>query len=270
MPHPQPTLEQIDLNFLTTCLKEAGALVLHRRGRFQAVIKQDNTPVTEFDRLVEDFLVSRILTRYPEHTILSEETGLHNQTRQTGTPRDGFSWVIDPIDGTRSFASGLPIWGVSIGVLYGGTPVAGGLYLPVTGELYSGTTRQAFYNERPLSPIRLPEFDDRLNFLAVPSDFHLDFETSFPRIRSMGSTAAHLAYVLTGAAVGMLTSAAGLWDIAGLLPALQAVGAEMRYLSGQSFEPALLAGGQKLSQPVVASHPDFMPVLQANIRRKSS
>ena len=235
MPYAPSEPPEIDLDFLTTCLKEAGKLVLGRRGRFQAAIKEDHTPVTEFDRQVEDFLVPRILERYPNHAILSEETGLQNQAGRDDAAAGGYRWVIDPIDGTRSFASGLPIWGVSIGVLYDNQPLAGGLYLPVTGEIYFGTCRQAFYNDQPLAPIRVPDFNSVLNFLAVPSDFHLEFETDFPRIRSMGSTAAHLAYVLTGAAAGMMTSKASLWDIAGLLPALQAVGAEMRYLDGDPF-----------------------------------
>src|SRR5512138_127164 len=127
--------DDIDLGFLRACLKEAGQIALARRGLVSASIKADRSPVTEADHQVEDFLIARIGERYPEHQVLSEESGLHPSAAR-------ITWVIDPIDGTRSFASGLPIWGVSIGILAAGKPLAGGLYLPVTNEMYWGTVTQ--------------------------------------------------------------------------------------------------------------------------------
>lgn len=249
----------IDLTFLQTILKEGGQLALGQRGQMVASVKEDHSPVTEVDRQVEDFLVERILTRYPGHSILTEETG----ARSSGGE---FAWVIDPIDGTRAFASGLPVWGVSIGVMRANEPYAGGLYLPVTGEMYWGTTGQAFYNDRPLPKIRSVDPDSPLVFLAVPSEFHLHFEITFPRVRSMGSTAAHLAYVATGAAVGVLSKSFSLWDIAGLLPVLTATGIQTATLSGKTFRPADLMDGRKAREPFIAAHPGIMDTLRSAIR----
>ncbi len=153
-----------------------------------------------------------------------------------------FAWAIDPIDGTRAFASGLPVWGISAGVLRHGQPWAGGFYLPVTGEMYWGSVAepgQAWYNQRRIPRLAPPDPDSMLTFLAVPSDFHHHFEVGTPRIRSMGSTAAHLAYVATGAALGMLTSKTNLWDIAGVLPLALAVGVELATCRGVHFRPAI-------------------------------
>ncbi len=98
-------------------------------------LKADRSPVTAVDRQVEALLIERIQARYPEHLILSEESGLHPALQGT-LGETGFAWALDPIDGTRAFASGLPVWGISAGVLRGGLPYAGGFFLPVTGELY--------------------------------------------------------------------------------------------------------------------------------------
>ncbi len=261
MAEPNVDIE-IDLDFLRALLHEAGQMALGQWGRATAMVKADHTPVTEVDRQVEDFLIGRINARYPEHTILSEESGLHPS-------EEAYTWVLDPVDGTRSFASGLPIWGVSIGVLRRSEPVVGGFYMPVTGEMYWGTRQQAFYNERPLAPVERADPDSILTFLGVPSNFHLHFTISYPRVRSLGSTAAQLAYVATGAAVGSLNRAAHLWDIAGLLPVLAATNIVMVTLAGKPFRPADIMDGKKLPEPVLAAHPSVVEGLLEKIKVKS-
>lgn len=257
---------EIDLNFLRYCLEKAGAQALEAHGPLSIVMtervtmKADHSPVTAIDREVEEWLAKQVAARYPNHRILSEESGLM-------LSGETFTWVIDPIDGTRAFASGLPIWGVSIGILHDQEPYAGGLYLPMTDEMYWGTTSQAFYNEQQLAPIREIDLDSPLAFLAVPSDFHHHFQITYPRIRSLGSTAAHLAYVATGAAVGALVHPFSLWDLAGVLPILRALGIAAETLSGEVFRPADLLRGQKADQPFLAAHPDVIQTLRAGIRR---
>lgn len=251
---------EIDLEFLRACLKDAGALALGQRGLMKAEIKPDHSPVTATDRQVEDFLIAQISARYPAHAILSEESG------QRGPTASSFVWVIDPIDGTRSFAGGLPIWGVSIGILREGEPYAGGFYLPVTQELYWGTSRQAFYNDLPLPRLASIDPDNIMAFLAVQSDAHLHFRITYPRIRSMGSTAAHLAYAVTGVAVGVLVHHIGLWDIAGLLPSLTATGIVVETLSGRPFSPREMLDGRIGAEPLLAAHPSLISSLREAIQ----
>ncbi len=253
---------EIDFDFLRALLLEAGQMALGQWGQVTATVKADHSPVTAVDRQVENFLIERINARYPDHSILSEESGLHPS-------EETYTWVLDPVDGTRSFASGLPVWGVSIGVMRQSEPVVGGLYLPVTRELYWGTREQAFYNDRALPPVEEVDPDSILTFLGVPSSFHLHFTTTFPRIRSMGSTAAQLAYVATGAAVGALNSAAHLWDIAGMLPALAATGIALVTLRGKPFRPADILDGKKLPESVLAAHPSVVHMLLEEIEVKS-
>jgi len=261
--------QEIDLDFIRACLREAGELALalrevRERGQMAFALKADRTPVTAVDRQVEKLLIERIQARYPDHLILSEESGLHPGNTQAGESE--YAWALDPIDGTRAFASGLPVWGISAGVLRNGRPYAGSFYLPMTGELYSGTTEAAWYNRQRLPRLEGVDPFSPLAFLAVPSEFHLQFKVTAPRIRSMGSTAAHLAYVASGAAAGMLTRSTSLWDIAGVLPLAQAAGVELRYLSGRPFDPAELLGGESIHEPLLASHPAVFEVLRGWIQ----
>lgn len=88
-------------------------------------------PVTEADRLVEQLLRHEIEQRYPHHGIVGEEFGVKDG-------HDSHSWIIDPIDGTRAFIVGQPMWGTLVGLLDGGRPVAGWMHIPTLDETYLG------------------------------------------------------------------------------------------------------------------------------------
>lgn len=92
-------------------------------------LKEDRSPVTEADRAVEEYLRNRIHESYPGHAILGEEFGREGAA---GTP----VWVVDPIDGTRSFISGWPIWGTLIALVEGNEPRLGVIHVPATGETW--------------------------------------------------------------------------------------------------------------------------------------
>jgi len=87
--------------------------------------------VTEVDKACEAYLVKEISRKYPDHTIIGEETGKHIHEGAE------WEWVVDPLDGTNSYSQGLPIFCVSIGVRYKGAPVVGVVYAPYLDELYT-------------------------------------------------------------------------------------------------------------------------------------
>lgn len=112
---------------------EAGAIAReHFRSPMRVEDKLDGAgfdPVTEADRGIETFLRDTLGAAFPDHQIVGEEQG---------TTGDGpVSWVIDPIDGTRSFISGMPTWGTLIGLVIDGRPVAGIMHQPVTAETWT-------------------------------------------------------------------------------------------------------------------------------------
>jgi len=88
-------------------------------------------PVTEADRGIEDLLRAELSRRYPDHQITGEERG-------TSGPGGRYRWMIDPIDGTKAFVSGVPLWGTLLGLVDDGVPVAGWLHQPYLGETFSG------------------------------------------------------------------------------------------------------------------------------------
>lgn len=253
----------IDLELIKAWLKQAGEIALARRDNLDTNLKKDGTPVTTADHDVETFLIERISGHYPHHRIITEEGGIY--------AGDGeFVWVIDPIDGTRAYASGLPIWGISIGVLRRSQPYLGTFYLPALGELYWGSSRGAFCNSRPLARQAGLSFDNPLAFMAVPSNAHRVYHINFPRLRSLGSVAAHLIYVARGAALGAVTRRIKIWDIAGVLPILDQTGSVLSYLSGRPFQAAELLDGQLTPEPlVVAAHAGLLEPVRACFQPKS-
>src|SRR5690242_14449729 len=95
-------------------------------------------PVTEADRAAESIMRRMIEESFPAHGIIGEEFGAKNETAE-------YVWVLDPIDGTKSFISGLPVWGTLIALLRSGEPVYGMMNQPFTRERFSGDGGRAHY-----------------------------------------------------------------------------------------------------------------------------
>lgn len=106
--------------------------------------KADDSPVTVADKLTEEFIRARIEKRYPDHAIVGEEFGV---TEGAGA---SIRWYIDPIDGTKSFIRGVPLYAVLLGVEVDGIPSVGAAYYPGTDELLvAGTGEGCTWNGRP-------------------------------------------------------------------------------------------------------------------------
>jgi myo-inositol-1(or 4)-monophosphatase len=256
-----PTQTYIDLDLIRRWVIDAGRIALLQTADRSVDLKSDHTPVTKIDRQVEAFLLDQIDRHYPGHGVLAEE----------GSSRTGsdFTWIIDPIDGTRSFASGLPIWGISVGVFYLGEPYAGVFYMPVTGDLFWGTREQAFHNDQPLVPQETVDLDSPLAYITVPSSFHRYFDISFRRVRSLGSATAHLAYVAFGSATATLTRHIRIWDLASVLPYLGIARTRLVYLNGETFQPQDLLHGEMAAQPLVAAHESILDEILSTIKMKA-
>lgn len=121
--------------------KEAGALTLRyfQRDNYEVERKSDASPVTIADRSAEQLLRERIAAAFRADGILGEEFG-----RTDGT--SGFTWILDPIDGTKSFISGVPLYGTLIGVEHEGRCLAGLVYVPALDEgVYASAGQGAWH-----------------------------------------------------------------------------------------------------------------------------
>ncbi len=106
---------------------------LYFRSKFKVDQKVDGSPVTIADREVESSLRSLIHSTYPNHGIIGEEIGSENLNAS-------YVWVIDPIDGTKAFISGLPLFGTLIALTYRGRAILGVIDQPITGERWIGAS----------------------------------------------------------------------------------------------------------------------------------
>jgi myo-inositol-1(or 4)-monophosphatase len=157
---------------------EARGLALrYFRTRLDVIDKADESPVTIADREVEAAMRKRIGERYPDHGILGEEHG------RAATDAE-FVWVLDPIDGTRSFISGSPLWGVLIALLWRGRPVLGLIDVPVTGERWFGIAGQGTsLNGVAARASGVTALADACLYSTSPDIFDADGWERFERVR---------------------------------------------------------------------------------------
>lgn len=124
------------LDFTIETAWQAGRLTLgYFQTNLQPDFKADESPVTIADREAEKLIRSRIEKRYPGHAIIGEEFG-----GQENTSGSSHRWLIDPIDGTRAFVRGVPLYGVLIGLEIEGQSQVGVAYFPALGEMVAAAT----------------------------------------------------------------------------------------------------------------------------------
>lgn len=252
----------VDIDQIIAWSAKAGEMALARFRHVGPMTKDGGELVTLADREIETFLIDQIRATYPQDRIIGEEWGTQGGSNSR-------LWAIDPIDGTRSFISGLPVWGISLGVIQAGQPDYGVLYLPVPQECYTvEPVGPARLNREPL-PMLQPQPWDRNALLCVPSDAHRRYDLNFGGItRSLGSTAAHIAYVARGTAVGALIRAVHIWDIAAALAILYRVGGGAWYLDGTPVQFASLCTHDATTKPFIAAHPTDRDALLGCIRTR--
>lgn len=129
--------------FLLELAEHSGAFIRPYFGRpgLAVEMKADDTPVTAADRGAEELMRAMIQRKFPDHGVIGEEFG----SEKAGAD---FVWVLDPVDGTKSFAAGCPLFGTLIALLHQGQPVLGAIHQPVLGQLLVGDGRNATLNGR--------------------------------------------------------------------------------------------------------------------------
>ncbi|ACL23502.1 inositol monophosphatase family protein [Chloroflexus aggregans] len=255
---------EIDVALVRVWAQRAGELLLH--SYFNRVIperKLDTSVVTMADRAIEDWLREQILAHYPHHGVIGEERG------PIGLERE-YVWVIDPIDGTSSFVAGLPMWAVSIGVLWRGEPLIGVIYLPVLRDCYWAIAGEAaFWNDTPIH-VAPPEPPSPNDWIAIPSTFHRAYTIHYPgKVRVLGSVAADCCYVARGKAQAAIIGRAKVWDVAAGWVIVQAAGGVVCPLEGTLPDWSTLLHTVRLPTPVVIGHAEQVQRVCAWVRRIS-
>jgi len=221
--------------FAEDLLRESGELILHYFGKpLHVRLKADRSPVTVADRDAEALLRARIQARYPGHQVLGEEQGT------SGAENAHLQWVLDPIDGTKAFVRGVPLFGTLIGLLERGRPILGAIHLPATGELLLGAQgRPTRLNGEPVHVSDVTELERAAVMLTCPdSIFETGHGAAFHALRARaelvrgwGDCYGHF-LVATGRAEVMLDPVMNLWDIAALKPCVEGAGGRLTDFAG--------------------------------------
>ncbi|HEY9641827.1 MAG TPA: inositol monophosphatase family protein [Coleofasciculaceae cyanobacterium] len=213
------------VEFAEATTARVGAHLLKDFGQAQAVEKADGSLVTRSDRWADEALRQAIAQAFPKHGVLSEEA-------EHIFPANDWCWIIDPIDGTTNFTRGIPIWGISLGLLYQGTPIFGHVYLPPLGQAFHGfwpgnsgvaCPTGAFLNHRPIhTSVDQPDGNQFFNVCARSTAV---LQKPVPcKIRMLGVATYNLLMVAAGVALGGVEATPKIWDIAAVWAIVQAAG----------------------------------------------
>ena len=217
-------------------VRGAGLILDKYRGAPLEVVYKDKhkrDPVTAADRECQEYLAEAVSRNYPDHGFLGEEDG---EPDEKTVPN--FVWVVDPLDGTKNFIGGLPIYACSIGVLYQGAPIVGAIYIPWPGEggglvMHARKGGGAFVGSERVSVFGGNKPDGH-GLVALPAPLVVTLRASKPlrekvgEVRVTGSIAYELAMTASGVLEYMVTTGPRLWDIAGgVVLVMEAGGAVM-------------------------------------------
>ncbi|WIA15857.1 hypothetical protein OEZ85_012611 [Tetradesmus obliquus] len=190
--------QQPHLQFLQLAhdLADAAGLITTRyfRTKLNVDSKSDASPVTIADRQAEEAMRKLIAAAYPSHAVFGEEAGLTLGSSSSSSSGDGSNsssssgddwlWVLDPIDGTKSFITGKPLFGTLIALLHNGTPVLGVIDQPVTRERWVGLAgQQSSLNGRPISARACGDISNAYMYSTTPHMFAGATEQAFHRVR---------------------------------------------------------------------------------------
>jgi histidinol phosphatase-like enzyme (inositol monophosphatase family) len=193
--------------------------------------KADNTPVTLADREAEQVIRERIARSFPSHSIIGEEQG-----ETSGD--SAYRWIIDPIDGTKTFIHGVPFYGVLVGVEVAGAPAVGAVYLPAFDEMVAAATDLGCsWNGRPAQVSGVATLAEA-TLLTTSVTSCMRRSDAYERLaaqtklqRTWGDCYGYV-LVATGRAEIMLDPAMNPWDCAPLLPILQEAGGHFTTWAG--------------------------------------
>ena len=211
------------LNVAVKAARAAGALINRAALDVEAVrvsLKQTNDFVTEVDQAAESAIIEMLLTAYPDHGILAEESGSEH-----GAADSEFVWIIDPLDGTTNFIHGFPFYCVSIALAVRGKVEQAVVYDPSRNDIYSASKgRGAYVNDRRLrvgKRTRLQECLISTGFPYRPGDKLKPYLAMLGEVMSQcvgvrrpGAAALDLAYVAAGMTDGFFETGLKPWDVA--------------------------------------------------------
>ncbi len=252
------------LLFMQNLSQEAGKIALHYfdHGKFSLEYKGDQSPVTQADTEIEQMLRSKIQENFPNHSILGEEYGY------MGDHDADYCWVVDPIDGTKNFAAGIPCFATLIALCHKGIPVLGCISAPALHKIWTGGKEQiARCNGKPISSSKKTIIAESWFSYTAPSMFSKE---QMEKIQMISTQAAVSIYGNDAIAFG-LTAEGRLdlvienqlkpWDFCTIAPVIEAAGGCVVNAQGEPLQMdsdgfVIAAGSKELAlsaQAIISS-----------------
>ncbi|MGL5035815.1 MAG: inositol monophosphatase family protein [Microcystaceae cyanobacterium] len=226
------------LDFCQTTTTAIASELVTKFAKISATRKADGTLVTQADQWTDQEIRDRLAQHFPSHGVLTEET-------EHIFPATDWCWIIDPIDGTTNFTRGIPVWGISIGLLYQGTPVFGFLHFPSLNQSFwgywladSGLTGPtgAYLNGEPIHTS--PDQPSQNHIFSLCARNTEIMSKPFPcKFRLLGVASYNIVLVAAGTVLGGAEKTPKIWDIAGAWPILHAAGGSFLSLSEKPIFP---------------------------------
>ena len=234
--HPVQTIRERVEEAKAAVLAQVNLLQEHF-GRAETRWKSDGTRVTAVDLAISANLVEWLSRRFPEDQFFSEEL---TEAVAPIPVTSRYAWVLDPIDGTNNYAMGIAHCAISLALLEDGMPVYGVIYDLSRHTLMHGGPGVGVFDGDRAAAVRTAELTAQsLIGFHAPSDRrfsgHVLDVAARAKLRALGSSTLHLAYVAVGILDGTVDHNVKVWDIAAAVPMVEAGGGCVRYLNGPVF-----------------------------------
>ncbi len=270
-----------DLRFAVDLARSAGAIVRRHFGQVERLTKTHSMTtdeaVTEGDRATQRHIITALRERFPNDGLIGEESDSGDGITFESTDPNGRHWVIDPIDGTNNYVSGLGAFAVCIGLMDKGRPVLGVVYDVSRDWAYFGAKGEgAWLGNKRIEAVKKPMGDSSIVMLTSNL---LDKNNNCPpyavrwlaqtnwKIRMLGSAALEAVQVAAGVASGAITVNGKLWDCVAPAAIVLEAGGVVTDLNGGEIFPFDLKNYTGAKVPYLAAGPAAHAELLGEIRR---
>ena len=215
-------------DFIALLAEESARIILqyYRREIFIST-KSDDSPVTIADKMAEEKMRELIIKQFPDHGILGEEFGSYK-------PDAEYQWILDPIDGTRSFICGTPLFGTLIALLQDGKPILGAMNFPVLGQFFLGDNSQTLLNNKVVQMRRIRHLNEAVLLTTDIQNISkyqdiTRFQNLMEQVQLFRTWGDCFGYSLLAAGFAdiMVDPVMSAWDVMALIPIIKGAGGEI-------------------------------------------